>query len=177
MVSKEERAELAKLAAEAAKQGWNFSDPGDLGFADYVPLIAAAVNAAPKLLDALDASDERIVELETEQGELRRALATAREDASEMEKKAIAEGSEALALRAEVAALKAAAQWRKMEDAPRDGTWIIAETDKDAMADLSRPMCRYLIIKSVHRGWVTTENTLVDTFLFARWLPIPGDGQ
>jgi hypothetical protein len=53
----------------------------------------------------------RIVELETEQGELHRALATAREDASEMEKKAIAEGSEALALRAEVAALKAAARY------------------------------------------------------------------
>jgi hypothetical protein len=70
-ISKEERAELAKLAAEAAKQGWNFSDPGDLGFADYVPLIAAAVNAAPRLLDALDASDERISVLESEN---RRAL-------------------------------------------------------------------------------------------------------
>ncbi len=47
-----------------------------------------------------------LTEMESELARLRGQLATAREDASEMEKKAIAEGSEALAMRAEVDRLK-----------------------------------------------------------------------
>lgn len=61
-----------------------------------------------------EAEHIRVLELETERSELHREIArlrkqleTARNDASEMEKKAIVEGNEALALKAELAALKA----------------------------------------------------------------------
>lgn len=112
------------------------------------------------LLDDLDAAD--------------RALATAREDASEMEKKAIAEGSEALALRAEVAALKAAAQWREMEDAPRDGTWILVLAKKESRAEGRGDVVRFIIdappgaFRWRARDWFGFfDDELVG------WLPIP----
>lgn len=133
MVTKEKRARLRSMLENQVFEG-------EL---KEVEKLFAAIFEAPALLDALDEAEAevvslqgrlehaewwghvdpaplraRIVELETEQGELHRELArlrgqlaTAREDASEMEKKAIAEGSEALALRAEVAALKAAAHY------------------------------------------------------------------
>jgi hypothetical protein len=63
------------------------------------------------LLDALDASDERIAGLEA----LRDAHRDARERADARED----------ALKARIAELEAAAQWRPMDTAPRDGTKIL----------------------------------------------------
>lgn len=105
-ITKEERAALRQLLSACLTQyptPWRNDGylPGDIRSADddYVATceqfyaddsvvvcdaVIAVINAMPKVLDDLDAMD--------------RALATAREDASEMEKKAIAEGGEALAL-------------------------------------------------------------------------------
>lgn len=78
MISKEERAELRELT-KAADGEWRVLSPGELVFAndatnwagsterqEYTTLAIAAVNALPKVLDALDAADERIAGLESE---------------------------------------------------------------------------------------------------------------
>jgi hypothetical protein len=88
MISKEERAELRRLLSavtlpmplEATEDGILSSecdfvagcDEDDEQYLEIGQLIAAAVNSAPKLLDALDASDERIANLEAEVARFRK---------------------------------------------------------------------------------------------------------
>lgn len=136
MISKEERAELRRLLADnnesAAEQ-----------------LIAAA-EASPRLLDALDAADERIAELEAiwklreKEHELAARMVNRRNEELKEAKARIAElekrdarrldlivqrekwtNETEVTLQKRIAELEAAAQWRPMDTAPRDGTWIL----------------------------------------------------
>jgi hypothetical protein len=110
MITKEEREELAKLVAKADGE-WRIWAIGDLVIANdigdwageftdevYTRLAVAAVNAAPKLLAALDAETARADALE-------RRVADVEEDA-------LCDAWEAQA-------------WQPLATAPKDGTWIV----------------------------------------------------
>lgn len=148
MISKEERAELRELVASVTPPlPWKSDSDGvivsDLyefvadcdgtggDFIDPKPakLIAGAVNAAPKLLDALDAADERIAGLEAEVKHWREsALAWAHWAASvtgESDQEIPDLTKFVESQKSRIAELEAAAQWRPMATAPRDGTEIL----------------------------------------------------
>jgi hypothetical protein len=167
MISKEERAEL-RLELSNASLGfplpWRLGETADIIDADGGAVadcmvenrftgsnaeryIVAAVNAAPALLDGLDASDERIAGLEAEVAELegaeeQRAVEEQRHEAQFYvceecgERKHNSNGGtddeacdqcvEIRLLNARIAELEAAAQWRPIEEAPKDGKdWFI----------------------------------------------------
>jgi hypothetical protein len=130
-ISKEERAELRDFIHEVSKGSpgfprWEYdgSNPfehpaivahtvpdgaqgiGNLPSKWDTQFACAAVNAAPKLLDALDASDERIASLEAE------VAATDRLFASETAKVVREYFGKEAELKARIAELEAAAQWR-----------------------------------------------------------------
>lgn len=76
MISKEERAELRELVASVTLPLHDFvadcdGTGGDFIDAKPAKLIAAAISASPRLLDALDAADERIAGLEAELDKLK----------------------------------------------------------------------------------------------------------
>jgi hypothetical protein len=87
----DDETDIGRVRGHQSIRGFHGDTLGSFYTAELATLATEAVNALQELIDTLDVTE--------------RALATAREDASEMEKKAIAEGSEALALRAEVARL------------------------------------------------------------------------
>lgn len=152
MISKEERAEL-RLELSDARLGfplpWRLGEDADIvdddgdAVADCMVdnsftgssaerYIVAAANAAPTLLDALDAldaADERIAGLEKEAKHWREsALAWAHWAASvtgEADQEIPDLTKFVAELKARIAELEAAAQWRPMATAPRDGTEIL----------------------------------------------------
>lgn len=108
------------------------------------------------------AAHARIVELETEQGELHRELARLRGQLATAR-----EGSEAIALRAEVVALNTDRQWRKMECAPRDGSAIFAMHETGRFYQVTYQ-------QRVGGGvWEDLDGLCRDTDDFLCWLPIP----
>lgn len=162
MITKEEREELSKLI-EQAGGGCNFSDPGDLGFADYVPLFVAAVNAAPKLLSALEAAEARITELETtasEQIELWKLREKEHELAVRMVTRRNAEIKEAKAriaeLEADVAATEGSANFQKMarEAHVAMNDHAVHQTEKNRLRILATALeeAFQLGVESVRRG-------------------------
>jgi len=132
-ISKEERAELRRqLGDEVPDHLW--PDLPDHAIA---------------LLDALDAADERIASLEAEIDKLKgrncddanhgltmthQCVACSRiENCEERIAQLESWGREDCEpLKARIAELEAADQWRPMDTAPRDGTWILVRAKKEA---------------------------------------------
>lgn len=168
IISKEERAELRRLLGNVADNlplPWEESEQyqpdgsvcltgevisGTCPYDTVAPfldknaclLTIAAVNAAPRFLDALDASDERIASLEDtlrslgeRDDQLTLELASAFHNLAtnvvEAVGHAVLQGRVLDGAKARIAELEAAAQWRPMDTAPRDGTWILVLLSPD----------------------------------------------
>lgn len=191
MITKEERAELRELT-KAADGEWRVLSPGELVFAndatnwagstereEYTVLAIAAVNAMPVLLDALDAADERIAGLEAELGKLKgrncddanhgltmthQCVACSRiENCEERIAQLESWGREDCGpLKARIAELEAAAQWRPMATVPTDGTHVVVcmgFRDGAPHFETRRYIAPPLLGRSTSTHW--------------RWLPIP----
>lgn len=203
-ISKEERAELRELT-KAANGEWRVLAPGELVFANdvtnwvgsterqgYTTLAIAAVNAMPVLLDALDAADARIAELEKQDARRLTLMVQREEWTKETEvtlKRRIAELEARANIHADtmieqlgacdehnrrIAELEAAAQWRPMDTAPRDGTRFLVLNCGPVGPEGS-------VIRSKGDGWAgcdgweysDRELGIGHPECTVRWLPIP----
>lgn len=175
MVTKEKRARLRSMLENQVFEG-------EL---KEVEKLFAAIFETPALLDALDEAEAeivslkdriedtewwghvdpaplkaRIVELETEVAALKASTMVVHVD----ESLRMAMDRESAELKARIAELEAATQWRNMEDAPRDGTAIFA---------MHRNGRVYQVTYESEGEWDDLDGHSRDTDDFLCWLPIP----
>jgi len=113
------------------------------------------------LLDALDASDERIAELE--------AIWKLREKEHELATRMVNRRNEELKeAKSRIAELEAAAQWRPMDTAPRDGTEILVLCHSGA-----RSQCELAVWEGHSCNQWIGDASRYDEDQVSVWLPIP----